>query len=264
MTLRFCSFSSGSSGNCYLVKTDETALLVDAGISGKKIWDGLDKTETPKENLQALLITHEHSDHAKSIGTLVKKKKQLSVYASGRTMDIVGQSLEEESKISIAADDEFWIGDIKVKAFSLSHDAAEPVGYSFSSQHRQVSIITDTGCITQAIREEAVKADLLVLEANHDVDILRMGRYPWFLKQRVLGEFGHLSNETAARLLTDVIKEDSRERQVLLAHLSKENNFPEMAYQTIKNILEEEHYYVGKQIQLATLLRDEVSEVYTV
>lgn len=264
MALRFCSFSSGSSGNCYLVKTEQTALLVDAGISGKKVWNGLEETETPRDNLKGLLITHEHSDHTKSIGTLLKKEKNMTLYASKKTMEIVGENVEESGKVSVSEDESFWIGDIKVKTFALSHDAAQPIGYSFSSEERQVSIVTDTGCITEPIFEEAVKADLLVLEANHDVDMLRIGKYPWFLKQRVLGESGHLSNETAAKLLAKLMKEDDRKRRVLLAHLSRENNFPEMAYQTVKNILEEENYYIGKQIQLETLLRDQLSPLYMV
>lgn len=264
MALHFCSFSSGSSGNCYLVKTEQTALLVDAGISGKKIWNGLAQTDTPRENLKGLLITHEHTDHTKSIGTLLRKEKGLALYASTKTMDIVADTVQEESRKNVSIHEEFWIGDIKVKAFPLSHDAAEPVGYSFSSEDRQVSIVTDTGCVTDPIFEEACKADLLVLEANHDVDMLRIGRYPWFLKQRVLGEQGHLSNETAGELLTKLLKEDKRKRNVLLAHLSRENNFPEMAFQTIKNVLEEQNYYIGKQIQLDTLRRDELSPLYVV
>lgn len=264
MTLRFCSFSSGSSGNCYLVKTETTALLVDAGISGKKIWNGLAQTETPVERLKALLITHEHSDHVKSIRVLAKKEKNLMVYANENTWSRLEEAGMPEQRKIFKTGDSFYIGDIRVKTFSVSHDAIDPVGFSFYKGERKLSIVTDTGCVCEALFDEMRSADVLVLEANHDVDMLKIGRYPWFLKQRVLGERGHLSNETAAKVLLRLMKEKKQKRQVLLAHLSRENNFPEMAYQTVKNVLEEADYYIGKDIELNLLLKDELSRVYDV
>ncbi len=264
MTLRFCSFSSGSSGNCYLVKTNDTAILVDAGISGKKIWNGLEKTETPIENLGGILITHEHSDHTKSVRVLAKKDKRLKFYSNEKTWNELKEKAPPEQSRLFNTGDSFFIGDIHVKTFSVSHDAADPVGFSFSHGDRQLCIVTDTGCICEDLLNEMRFADLLILEANHDVDMLKIGRYPWFLKQRVLGEQGHLSNETAAKTLLRLLKEEDRKRQVLLAHLSHENNFPQMAYQTVKNILEEEDYYIGKDIGLNLLLRDQLSLIYDV
>lgn len=264
MTLGFCSFSSGSSGNCYLVKSNSTALLVDAGISGKKIWEGLEKTETPREMVSALLITHEHGDHTKSVGTVAKKAKGIRVYASSGTWGGIKAPVEEEQRCAFQAGDCFSIGDIFVKTFRVSHDAADPVGYSFYTGDRQISIVTDTGCVREETMEEMMNADILVLEANHDVDMLRIGKYPWFLKQRVLSDEGHLSNEAAGNALVHLIAEKEKERCVLLAHLSRENNFPEMAYQTVKNILEEANYYIGKHVYLDTLLRDRVSSLYEI
>lgn len=264
MTLSFCSFSSGSSGNCYLVKTENTAVLIDAGISGKRIYEGLEATATPKEQLAALLITHEHADHTKSIRMIMKKEKSMKAYANAMTWEQIGGQVCEEQREIFETGDSFLIGDITVKTFRVSHDAADPVGYTFSSGGKQVSIVTDTGCMSEEIISEIKDADILILEANHDIDMLKLGRYPWFLKQRVLGEEGHLSNEAAGETILRLLSESDKERFVLLAHLSKENNFPEMAYQTVKNILEEADFYIGKHLKLNTITRDEVSLLYEI
>lgn len=264
MTLSFCSFSSGSSGNCYLVKSNETAILVDAGISGKKVWEGLEKAETPREMLSALLITHEHSDHTKSIGILARKEKGLKVFANAKTWNNLNAAVDEKQRQIFCTGDCLQIGDIRVKTFAVSHDAADPVGYSFYVGERQISIVTDTGYLREDTMEEVLGADILVLEANHDVDMLRIGKYPWFLKQRVLSDEGHLSNEAAGNALVKLITAKEKERYVLLAHLSRENNFPEMAFQTVKNVLEEANLYIGKHLYLDTLLRDQVSSLYEI
>jgi len=264
MALSFCSFSSGSSGNCYLIRSGDTAILVDAGISVRRIFEGLDKTGTPKEQLAALLITHEHTDHTKSIRSVLKKVKNMKAYANAMTWARIGEQVCEEQKEIFETGESFLIGDIAVKTFRVFHDAAEPVGFTFSSGGKQISIVTDTGCICEEIISEIKEADILILEANHDVDMLRVGRYPWFLKQRILGKEGHLSNEAAGEILLRLLSENCKERHVLLAHLSKENNFPEMAYQTVKNILEEADFYIGKHLMLNTIDRDEVSLVYEI
>lgn len=264
MTLRFCSFSSGSSGNCYLVKSETTAILVDAGISRKKIFEGLEATDTPREHLAALLITHEHMDHTKSIRALMTREKALKVYANTLTWSQISSQVCEEQKQVFQTGDAFLVGDIRVKTFRVSHDAAEPVGFTFSSGGKQISIVTDTGCMSEDIISEIKEADMLILEANHDVDMLKVGKYPWFLKQRVLGEEGHLSNAAAGETILRLMSENNKERHVLLAHLSRENNFPEMAYQTVKNILEEADFYIGKHLKINTIIRDEVSLVYEI
>lgn len=264
MGLHFCSFASGSSGNCYLVKSETTALLVDVGISARRINSGLKQTNTDDEQLAAILITHEHSDHIRSLTSIMKQKSHIAAYASEKTWMALEKCDEEQRRKIVRVDEPFQIGDITIKAFPVSHDAAEPVGYSFYRDGKQISIITDTGCIKEELVNEAKSADLLVLEANHDVDLLKIGRYPWFLKQRILGDYGHLSNETAAKLLVRLLTEDKKERRILLAHLSRENNFPEMAYQTVKNILEEEQYYIGRHVDIETIKRDEVGPVFLV
>ncbi|MGI6746729.1 MAG: MBL fold metallo-hydrolase [Anaerovoracaceae bacterium] len=264
MTLSFCSFSSGSSGNCYLIKSEKTAILVDAGISGKKIYEGLEATGTPREQLAALLITHEHSDHTKSIRTILKREKKLKAYANWGTWSNITHEICDAQKEIFETGESFYIGEIMVRSFRVSHDAAEPVGFTFSSQGKQISIVTDTGCMNEEIISEIKEADILVLEANHDVDMLKIGRYPWFLKKRVLGKEGHLSNTAAGEAILKLMSESSKERLVLLAHLSKENNFPEMAYQTVKNILEEADYYIGKHLKLNIVSRENLSLIYKI
>lgn len=264
MALSFCSFSSGSSGNCYLVKTDTTAILVDAGISTKKIMNGLLQTDVDGEQVAALLLTHEHSDHVKSLSTLMRRLKGLTAYANINTWSAINQGVDSDRKETFVTGQAFQIGDIRVNSFSICHDAADPVGYSFYKDGKQISILTDTGCVADETIDEIRDADLLVLEANHDVDMLKIGRYPWFLKQRILGDHGHLSNETAAKILVRLLSERTKERRILLAHLSRENNFPEMAYQTVKNILEEDNFFIGKHIELSTVVREEVSVLYQV
>jgi len=252
MALSFCSFSSGSSGNSYLVN-DTTAILVDAGISARKILNGLSRTDTSEEQVAALLLTHEHSDHVRSLPALMKKLKGLSAYANERTWEAIGKEIDPVRRQSFTTGESFNIGNIRVNSFRVCHDAVDPVGYSFYEGGKQIS---------KDMMDEIRDADLLVLEANHDVDMLKIGRYPWFLKQRIMGDQGHLSNESAARMLVRLLSEREKQRRILLAHLSKENNFPEMAYQTVKNILEEEEYVIGKHIELSTIVRDEVSILY--
>ena len=264
MALTFCSFSSGSSGNCYLVKSGETALLVDAGISGRRIIESLRESGTDPCDLDAVLITHEHSDHVRSLKTITKKLPGICAYANGGTWQSIGILVEDARRAVFETGKEFFINDVRIRPFPLSHDAAEPVGFSFYAEGKQISILTDTGCIEKEILDEIIEADLLVLEANHDVEMLRVGRYPWFLKQRILGEKGHLSNVDAADAICKILSEKEKYRHVLLAHLSRENNFPEMAYQTIKNLLEEKNYYIDTNICLNIIARDEMSALYTV
>jgi len=263
MALHFCSFSSGSSGNCYLVRSETTALLVDVGISGRKIIDNLGKSLTRMEDLAAILITHEHSDHVKSLRTMTKKVPHIRTYANQGTWEQVQDLVKEEQRAVFETGTTFVIGDIKVKPFPICHDAVEPVGFSFYDGSKQISIVTDTGCLNNEIFEEIREADLLILEANHDVEMLRIGRYPWFLKQRILGEKGHLSNVDAASTICRLLAETKKYRHVLLAHLSRENNFPEMAYQTIKNLLEESDYFIDQNVCLNVIARDEMSALYT-
>lgn len=262
MSISFCSFSSGSSGNSYLVKSKSTALLVDAGISGKRIFEGLEHSNTPREEVLGLLITHEHIDHVKSLPIVTKKLPNVFAYANNQTWSVIGEKVAESKKKTFITGERFTVGDIEIKPFHISHDAVEPVGFSFYCDDRQISIVTDTGHVTEEIFSEIIDADILVLESNHDINMLKMCSYPWSVKQRILGNIGHLSNEDAGSTLCRLITERSKKRQVLLAHLSRENNFPEMALQTIKNLLQEEELYIGKNVEIEMIVKDQVSPMY--
>ena len=232
MSLSFCSFSSGSSGNCYMVFTETTAVLVDAGISGKRIMKGIDYIQADTDSICALLITHEHIDHVRSVRVLNKKLPNLKTYANEKTWEEIDDLVPEEKRRVFSADEEFEIGDMTVRPFRTSHDAAESVGFSFYSGGRQVSIVTDTGYISDDMFAGIRDADILVIEANHDVNMLQVGPYPYRLKQRILGDRGHLSNERAGQLLYSLLHDGLQ--AVVLGHLSKENNLPELAYEAVR------------------------------
>ncbi len=260
MSIRICSLASGSSGNCYMVRTEDTVLLVDAGISGKQIRLRLEDLGVDIEDVAGVLITHEHSDHIQGLSALIKVNRR--IFGSCGTLSNCKISSEECFNY-ITPGDSFTIGDITVNSFNTSHDAAEPTGYSFTSNGKCISIVTDTGIVTDEVKKHMALADILVLESNHDENVLKMGPYPWFLKQRILGDKGHLSNECAANALSEIILSENSERQrlVLLAHLSKENNFPEMARATMENILLERGCK-PKACRIIVLSRNEVSEIY--
>ena len=268
MALSFCSFASGSSGNCYLVESENTTLLVDVGITGKRILAGLQENGHDPTEVDGILLTHEHIDHVRSIRMLGRKACHAEVFGSSGTLNgIEPDRLPQDRTHALTFPlEDFRIGDIQVKPFALSHDASQPTGYSFCHEENQVTIVTDTGYVTEEIFRHICQADLLVLEANHEVNILRMGPYPYPLKQRILGEEGHLSNETAgdtiARMLD--VREKNDPPTVLLGHLSRENNTPQQAYLTVRNILFENDYYVDRDVALDVILRDEVSRRYEV
>lgn len=264
MTLKFCSFASGSSGNCYMITDGEDALLIDAGISGKRILGGLDETGILRDSVRAVLVTHEHSDHIKSLPIVTKKLSEVLVYANERTWENINRPVDEERKRIFITEEPFQIGGMTVKPFAVSHDAAEPVGFSIFSKGKQISLLTDSGCISEKLYGEICGADLLLLEANHEKEMLLFGRYPYRIKQRILGEKGHLSNISAGECLCKIIRENPKERRVILGHLSHENNTPEMAMQAIVNTLEESCIYVGGDLKLEIARRDCIGPVYEV
>ena len=268
MSMAICSLASGSSGNCYVVLSENTALLVDAGISGRQIRNRLEQLNLSIDGISGILITHEHSDHIRGLAGL-SKSKDIIVYANESTFLGMNVSLPESKRSCFVTGDCFTVGDLEVRTFPVSHDSGDPVGYSFSSEGRRIAIVTDTGVVTEPLLREMREADILVLESNHDENILRMGRYPWFLKQRILGNRGHLSNSAAAEALATILDDDeqcglTKARMVLLAHLSKENNFPEMAMATVENILGERGYMTGAKTQLIALSRTVMSPLYMI
>lgn len=264
MSLKFCSLSSGSSGNCYYVTDGETSLLVDAGISGKRILEGIEKIDEDKDDLAAILVTHEHIDHVKSLKVMAKKVPGLMIYANDETWPFIEEKVDEDRRCTFVPGEVFNIGNINIRSFRTSHDAACSVGFSFYDDERKISIVTDTGYIPENIYEEIKDSDILVIEANHDVNVLQMCSYPYLTKRRIAGDEGHLSNEACGNCIARLVKEVPKPRQILLAHLSKENNSPDLAHLTIRNILEEESLKLGEDLQMDVITRDKVSPIYVV
>ena len=267
MGLRFCSFASGSTGNCYLLKTENTSLLVDVGIAGKRIIGGLDSCAVKPEQIDGILVTHEHADHIKSLRMMAKKSVNGKIYTSEGTAYSVTKKMPIIADRICVTDNSFEVGDIEIEPFSLSHDAEDPVGFSVQSGGKRVTIITDTGVATKQMLSVAAKSDLLVLEANHEVNILHCSSYPYELKRRILSNYGHLSNDAAAEFIYEVEKlrktggyktsnEPHRKQKILLAHLSKENNSPMQAMLTIKNRLFEEDMIAGEDYLMNALSAD--------
>lgn len=230
---------SGSKGNSYLITNKNTNILADCGASAKGLSDSLSPFGISLTQISAAVITHEHSDHTKGIGTLARKYG-FPVYATKETWRAMWKQVapvgDEVIKI-VSPEKTFFIGDINITPYPLSHDAANPVGYSFSYNEKKFSITTDTGYISKKIFEAAVGSDIAVIEANHDENMLLMGKYPFALKQRIKSDLGHLSNEAAGAFAAELIKNGTK--KIILGHLSEENNDPRLAMLAVKNSVAE-------------------------
>jgi phosphoribosyl 1,2-cyclic phosphodiesterase len=275
MSLRFCSIASGSSGNCYLVRTQGTAIVIDAGISASRIMAGLVRAHTDPDEIKALLITHEHTDHISGARAAANRMDGASVFASRGTWESGGWTsggqapgllVSESRKETFTPGDIFTVGDIVIQTVPLSHDAAAPAGYVLTSLKGEgsVSLITDTGVFTEEMASLTADADIFVIEANHDVEMLVRGRYPAFLKQRILSDTGHLSNEAAAEAILSVAAFERKARCVLLAHLSAENNDPKVAERAVAERLAEDGYYSGRDLYVGVLPRSALSMVFEI
>lgn len=225
------TIASGSEGNCLLIRDDNTRLLVDAGVSCKRIKMALGQLNITADELDGILITHEHTDHVCGLATLVKKHR-VPIYATvptGRQLAYRVAGIEPLLR-QIAGGDVFTVGSIRVSVFSTCHDASCSVGYRFDGEG-SIGVMTDTGYVTDAAAETLQGVEVMVLESNHDVQMLKTGPYPYHLKQRILSDEGHLSNDAAARFA--YLLAESGTRDFVLAHLSKENNMPTLALQTV-------------------------------
>ena len=269
MSLKFCSFASGSTGNCYLIANQETGLLLDPGITGRKIFENLEKCGLRPEGIGGIFVTHEHIDHVKSL-RMVSRMTGAPVYGTRGTLGALSDRILTDKVVLPAEKGAVTLGSIKVETFALSHDSAEPCGYSFSEEtpagSRRITVLTDSGIITEEQMSFLKKSDLIVLEANHERNVLLMGKYPYHLKLRILGEKGHISNEDAAFNLARMLKEreDGKVPTIALAHLSSENNTPDMAYVTVKNILFDEDLYEKKHYHMTVVTRDEMSPMFEI
>ena len=256
--MKLCSLRSGSKGNAVLVYTDRTKILVDCGISGKALGGCLSEAGISPDELSAVVVTHEHSDHIKGVGVLMRRYG-LPAYANSETwaamVDDLGKLNDENIRI-FKGTEPFEIGDIGVCPFDIPHDAAHPVGYSFQSGGEKVSVATDIGELTEGIFRAVRGSGTVLLEANHDVNMLEIGSYPWPLKRRIRGNLGHLSNDEAGKAAEWLTKLGTR--QIILGHLSEENNYPGIALKTVSNALEAAGIIPGRDVMLDVATRSAV------
>ncbi|MGX8796427.1 MBL fold metallo-hydrolase [Fusibacter sp. JL298sf-3] len=263
MLLSFCSLASGSSGNCQLVGSERTKLLVDAGMSGRYIKTSLENINVDINEVSGILLTHEHTDHISGLGVLMRRHK-LPLYITSKTWSAVKDKIGQVDASLVHVYDKIdglEIGDLWVESVSVKHDAIDPLCYTFTKGNSKMGIATDLGTIDNAVIDTFKTCDLVMVESNHDEMMLKTGGYPYALKQRILSDSGHLSNEDAGYISRELIAY-GKTKHLLLAHLSKENNFPDLAYETVRSILEADGIQVGKDIVLDLTYRDRVGKLY--
>ena len=234
--LELCAIASSSSGNCICVGSDHTHVLIDAGISGKRIETGLNELDLKTDEMQGILITHEHVDHLVGLGVLARRYG-IPIYATEPTMQSI---LQTKSVGKIDADlfqviqpgKRFAIGELEFQPISTSHDAIDPVAFRVWKENKSVAVVTDLGTYNQTLVDELQGLDAVLLEANHDVNMLQMGNYPYPLKQRILSDRGHLSNERCGQLLCELLHD--KFQTVVLGHMSKDNNYEALAYEAVR------------------------------
>lgn len=247
-------------GNCLYVESDNTKLLIDAGVSLKKIEKGLDTINVSPSSIDGILVTHEHSDHIQSLGNL-SKKFNLPVFANSETFDAMPKQTDKISTENInkfKIKQKFSINDIEITPFAIPHDAANPCGFNISCDDDKISIATDIGHMTNEILKQLEGSKFVLLESNYDTEVLKLSKYPFSLKQRIAGPNGHLSNEMASKVINYLLHDNLK--TAMLGHLSKESNFPELAYQTVVNELINSNSDVSK-LSLSVASRNEPSKL---
>ncbi|MGP4073702.1 MBL fold metallo-hydrolase [Piscibacillus sp. B03] len=250
MTLQFSVLASGSTGNAFYIGTNKTKLLVDAGLSGKKVEQLLTDVEINPHELDGILVTHEHSDHIKGVG-IVARRFNLPIYANEKTWSAMEPhigKLSSEQKFQFDMECVKTFGDIDVESFGVSHDAIDPMFYVFHHEGKKVSVLTDTGYVSERMKKTVENSNAILFESNHDVGMLQMGGYPWNIKRRILSDKGHVSNEDAAIAMLDVIGDQTK--HIYLGHLSQDNNMIDLARMSVEQILKKHDVGVGEQLTL--------------
>jgi phosphoribosyl 1,2-cyclic phosphodiesterase len=252
MSVRVCVLGSGSKGNCTLVATEKTRLLIDAGLSCRETYARLAAIGEPADGLDAVVISHEHSDHISGLRTLALDGR-LPIYISRPTRAAVSWDRKLERFEHFAASEKFTIGDIEVTPFPVPHDAVDPVAFRFDTQGIRISLVTDLGYVSEVVKQRVKGSHCLVFESNHDLEMLKIGPYPWYVKQRVMSRHGHLSNNATAAFLAEDF--DGTAQVLVLAHLSETNNHPEIARLSAEQALAQRSRGENTKVQLANQAR---------
>lgn len=247
MGLRFTVLASGSTGNALIVQGSQKTVLVDAGLSMKKLEELMQGQGMSGHDVDALLVTHEHSDHIKGLGAFARKY-ELPIFANEATWSAMERhvgTIASQQRICLETGETVDFGPMRVQSYPISHDAAEPVGYCFQEDGEKLSLATDLGYVSDKVKNQIIDSDVLILESNHDTEMLRMGRYPWNIKRRILSDIGHLSNEAAGEALIELMTD--RTKRVYLAHLSLDHNQMDLAMLTVNSILENHGIFYTKE-----------------
>jgi phosphoribosyl 1,2-cyclic phosphodiesterase len=264
MAIHFSVLASGSTGNAFYVETEDQAFLVDAGFSGKQMETLFASIGRDMSKLSGILVTHEHSDHIKGLGVVARKHK-LPIYANENTWKAMERSIGEipvEQKFTFDMETVKTFGNLDIESFGVSHDAAEPMFYCFHQGEKKLVLITDTGYVSDRVKGIIENADSYVFESNHDVGMLRMGRYPWNVKRRILSDVGHVSNEDAAIAMSEVAGD--RTKRIYLAHLSLDNNMKDLARMSVEQTLQTQGIIVGEQFSIYDTDPKKPTELVTV
>lgn len=255
MLARICALRSGSSGNAVFIESGSTALLVDAGINGKTVAKALSDLDFDPRDLNGILITHEHSDHIAGVGVLARRY-HLPIFVNMETYmamyDQIGK-IDENLVNIIDPGKDYAIGDLAFRCFDISHDTVRPVGYRVKTAAGDVSVCTDTGFVSSQLMAELAGSKAVFIESNYDDDMLQTGGYPYFLKRRISGERGHLSNSDSAEVIRRLIRAGSE--YFVLSHLSKDNNIPELASLTVRQHLQEDGISYDKDAAISVAAR---------
>lgn len=255
--MKLISIASGSSGNCFLVASEKTTLLVDAGLSRKKINNGLESVGYSIGDIDGILATHEHIDHIRGLGVITRRDK-IQVYSTKGTLSGIFNTkslgnLNKDYFNLISVGETFAIGDIEIKPFETFHDVNEPCGYTFKKGSKKAGIITDTGTYSSNIVDELLDVNALLIESNHDLAMLENGDYPYFLKERIKSSIGHMSNDTCSELLNKILHKDLE--GIILGHLSKDNNTPDKALEKVKSGIDLNTHYSSDDFDITVANR---------
>lgn len=264
MKVKFISLASGSSGNCYYIGTESYGILIDAGIAARTIKKALKEFGIGMDTIIGVFVTHDHADHIKGVGGL-GEKLNIPIYSTSLVHQGINKSYCMTEKLHssvryLEKNEPMQLRDFRIESFEVPHDGTDNVGYCIEIDGKTFSFLTDLGEITPMAAEYICKANYLILEANYDEDMLRMGNYPQYLKERIISRTGHMSNTDTAEFLAENISENLQ--YIWLCHLSKDNNHPELAYKTVEFRLRDKGIVVGKDVQLSALKRNTPSEVY--